>query len=174
MAILGNDCMPLSQIAKIELALKSAQNPQIKRQLTILLLRAKGLPIAETARQTKCSESAVERLMRACKSKGLTKFLKEVEQRKLYNRKGIAAGYRPTPKELAELETAYEATDNAFVQRRLTMLILRGKGLIYKQISEEINMNITTVTKIVKEYKEKGLNAILSQQRPHKDKNSSE
>lgn len=142
------------QVVEIETAYKTATNPQLIRHLEILYLRSKGASYKEIQKKTGLSFSAIWNIICQYSQNGLKKIIGNP----YYKSTEI---YEFTSEQIAEIEAACQETTNQKTASRLAMLCFCAKGKSVKAIARDAGVSQQTVRRIVWQYKENGLGAVI-------------
>ncbi|NBI87820.1 hypothetical protein D3Z47_17145 [Lachnospiraceae bacterium] len=138
------------QIAELESAHQAVQDPQQAFRLGILYLRAHGCTYGDICEQTGISISAAEGIVRRYRAGGIEAVL------------AMRAGKRQfTPEQVSEVKSAYDAAADKWMRRHLEAVYLYVQGKTYAEISVSTGFGQTTVIRLLQEYRENGLEAIV-------------
>ena len=137
----------------IESARKTATNKKAAGDLEILSLYAHGMPVIQTSQKTGACCTVIYKLVHRYQEQGLAMLSGYSYV--------TAERYTFTREQIAEIEAAYNAATDVRTARRLKTLRLRARGEPTEKIAKAVGVGQTTVRRLVYEYKDKGLEAVI-------------
>lgn len=143
------------QASEIEAAYKSAANQVAADHLYMLLLRAKGKPLNDIASEMKVDPATVSRLIQKYNAIGLNELVKQINK---YPKP--KQNFKLTSDQSAEVEQMYNNSSCAKDCRRLQMILLRAKGMTFKEIANITGYNKSSLMRLTKKYQCEGISSI--------------
>ena len=141
------------QIAEIESARKTATNKKAVKHLEALSLYALGIPVKQVAEKTGVCATVIHELVHKYQKQGLAML-----SGRLYVN---SEWYTFTAEQLAEIEAAYHAATDVRTARYLKILLLCAGDELARKVAKAFGVGRTTVVRLVYDYKDKGLEAVI-------------